>query len=140
MQITADGLLVDNRGNAVLGSGGQPINIDPLGPKVVIGANGSITQGTDVIGELGIVDVADKATLTKQGGNYFSGQDGQSPVTRPVTDSTLAQGYVEEANTNVVEEMVNMIDTYRAYESYQKVMHAVQDIDNKCISQVGRSS
>jgi flagellar basal-body rod protein FlgF len=140
LHINQQGALVDSRGNAVLGAGGQPVNVDPLGPPVSIGAGGAISQGSDVVGELGMVEVTDKATLVKTGDNYFSGPEGAAPVTRPAAGSTLSQGYLESANTSVVEEMVNMIATFRAYESYQKIMHTLQDIDSKCINQVGRSA
>lgn len=140
LRINAQGALVDSRGNAVLGAGGQPVNVDPLGPPVTISAGGSIMQGGDTVGELAIVDVADPAVLTKAGANYFTGREGQTPPTRPATGSTVSQGYLESANTSVVEEMVNMIATFRAYESYQKIMHTLQEVDNKCINQVGRSA
>ena len=35
---------------------------------------------------------------------------------------TLAQGYVESSNVNVVEELVNMIETQRAYEMNSKAI------------------
>jgi flagellar basal-body rod protein FlgG len=38
---------------------------------------------------------------------------------------TLAQGAVEASNVNVVEEMVNMIETQRAYEINSKAISAV---------------
>ena len=34
----------------------------------------------------------------------------------------LAQGYVESSNVNVVEELVNMIETQRAYEMNSKAI------------------
>ena len=35
---------------------------------------------------------------------------------------TVAQGYVESSNVNVVEELVNMIETQRAYEMNSKAI------------------
>jgi flagellar basal-body rod protein FlgG len=47
---------------------------------------------------------------------------GTPNVTNPGTDGAglLNQGYVETSNVNVVEELVNMIQTQRAYEINSK--------------------
>ena len=41
---------------------------------------------------------------------------------------TLQQGYVEGSNVNVVEEMVNMIETQRAYEMNSKAISTVDQM------------
>ena len=47
---------------------------------------------------------------------------GTASVNQPGTNGTglLSQGYVETSNVNVVEELVNMIQTQRAYEINSK--------------------
>ena len=50
--------------------------------------------------------------------------DGQAPGTNGV--GTIAQGYIETSNVQVVEEMVNMIQAQRAYEINSK---AIQTAD-----------
>ena len=48
----------------------------------------------------------------------------------PGTDSrgTIAQGFVEDSNVSVVEEMVNMILGQRAYEANSKVVQAADEM------------
>ena len=49
----------------------------------------------------------------------------------------MNQGYLEAANVNVVEEMVNMIETQRSFEAYQKTIQTTQQADKQAISKVG---
>ena len=137
-KMASDGSLVNSEGAKVLGKGGGPIIINPEGGQVTIDDKGNITQGTEQIGALDVVDVKDKTSLTKQGGNLFGGQDGKAPATTPATNYSLQQGAIEQSNVEVVSEMVNMINSFRSFESYQKIMQAVQDMDSKTVNQVGR--
>ena len=55
---------------------------------------------------------------------------GQALVVNPTEDGAgaLAQGALEAANVNVVEEMVNMIETQRAYEINSKAISSVDSM------------
>jgi len=44
---------------------------------------------------------------------------------------------VELSNVNVAEEMVNMIHSMRAFESYQKAIKAIDELNSKAINEVG---
>lgn len=140
LHLSAEGVLVDASGNPVLGEGGQGITLNPNGPPASIGADGTITQGTETVGKLSVVDVTDRGLLLKEGANLFTGRDGQLPPVTPVEGSGVEQGYLETTNIEVAREMVNMIQTYRAFESYQKIIHSLQAIDTSCINRVGRTS
>jgi flagellar basal-body rod protein FlgF len=137
-KMLSDGTLVNSQGMKVLGKGGSTITLNHEGGHVFIDGQGSITQGTEQVGALEVVDVKDKKPLIKDGGNLFGGENGQLPPTSAATDYSLTQGAVEMSNVEVVGEMVHMINTFRSYESYQKVIQAVQDMDSKTTSQVGR--
>ena len=50
----------------------------------------------------------------------------------------IAQGYLENANVNSVEEMVDLIVNMRTYEAGQKVIRAIDDTLDKAVNQVGR--
>ena len=45
----------------------------------------------------------------------------------------MAQGFLEKPNVEVVEEMVNMIETQRTFEAYQKVISGSNELDTKAI-------
>ncbi|MBI5521255.1 MAG: flagellar hook-basal body protein [Desulfarculus sp.] len=137
-KMLANGTLVNSQGLKVLGAGGSPITLNPLGGQVSIDPKGNITQGTEQVGTLEVVDAADKKALLKEGANLFGTEDGKTPATTTAKDYTLTQGAVETSNVDVVAEMVQMIASFRSFESFQKVMQTVQDIDSKAINQVGR--
>jgi flagellar basal-body rod protein FlgG len=65
-------------------------------------------------------DFINPAGLQARGENLFleSGASGAPQPGNPGLNGlgTLNQGYVESSNVNVVEELVNMIETQRAYE------------------------
>jgi flagellar basal-body rod protein FlgG len=66
------------------------------------------------------------AGLESLGENLYAetGSSGTAQTSTPGTNGVgvLMQGYVETSNVNVVEEMVNMIQTQRAYEINSKAI------------------
>lgn len=137
-QVDAQGNLITVNGYQVMSADGGPITLDPDGGALVIDEKGRVTQGTDQIGAIAVVDVADRSQVVKEGANMFGGVNGQLPPTTPATAFTVAQGSLEGSNVEAVEMMVDMITAHRAFESYQKCMQAMQEVDLKAINQVGR--
>ncbi len=133
-----DGRLVTMQGYPVLSAGGSPITLNPSGPRVHIDEKGGIYQGDNKLAVLGIVDVDDKTTLEKVGNNLFAGTGGKNPKVRPARDYSVSQGTLEMSNVEVVRQMVGMISAHRSFESYMKAIHAMEEIDTKAATQVGR--
>jgi flagellar basal-body rod protein FlgG len=130
-------------------STGQIVTADgyPLVPAITLPANvGSITIGTDgtvtatsngsttptQIGVMQLANFINPAGLEPMGQNLYletessgTAQTGQAGVNGM---GTLAQGSLESSNTNVVEEMVNMIQAQRTYEMNSKSISAVDDM------------
>jgi len=127
---TRDGSFqVDNQGQMVTANGYlvQPsITIPENALSVNIGEDGTVSvrlPGSAAISQVGTVQLADfvnPAGLQAIGGNlYFESSASGSPQTgTPGLNGlgSVVQGYVEASNVNVVEELVNMIETQRAYE------------------------
>ncbi len=137
-KMLANGTLVTSDGNQVLDSSGQGITLNPNGDRPHVDDQGGVYQGVEQVGIVGVVQVADKKQLRKEGMNLFSGEDGNLPATSPAQDFSLTQGSLEMSNVDVVTEMVGMINAHRNFESYQKALQAMQDMDNKTVNQVGR--
>lgn len=121
-QVNSDGQLVTSGGYAV-----QPGLTIPAGAQsVTIGNDGIVsvatsdTTGTTQIGNLQIADFINPAGLQSVGENLYreSSASGTAQLGTPGFSGlgTLRQGFVESSNVNVVEELVNMIETQRAYE------------------------
>jgi flagellar basal-body rod protein FlgG len=49
----------------------------------------------------------------------------------------VMQGYLELSNVRVIKEMVSMIETTRAYESYLKALKAYDDMEQQSNQDVG---
>ena len=84
------------------------------------------TAAATQVGSLQLVDFINPAGLQARGQNLFveSGASGAPQPGNPGINGlgTVVQGYVESSNVNVVEELVNMIETQRAYEMNSKAI------------------
>ncbi len=127
-------VLVDQNGDAVLGQNG-PITIDAA--VVDINAAGEIRGDGAIIDNLDIVTFGDLEKLQKEGMNNFvytgSGEDEAAPV-----NMAVAQGSLELSSVKAVDEMVNMIDHHRMYETFQKMMMTFDEVDDKAINSLGK--
>jgi flagellar basal-body rod protein FlgG len=129
-RIDEEGYLVTQDGIKVLGDGG-PVSIQ--GSKVDIDSSGEIFVDDVSVGRLKIVDFSDRGVLRKAGGGaFFTESAGQE------TDATVSQGYLEASNVEVIKELVQMIETQREFESYQKIIQSFDDAASKTINEMGR--
>jgi flagellar basal-body rod protein FlgG len=55
-------------------------------------------------------------------------------------DLKVSQGFLELSNVDTISMMTEMIEVLRGYESYQKMMRSVDDMNAKLINDVGRSA
>jgi len=133
---TRDGSFrVDGQGQ-VVNANGYPISPPVVVPtdteKVTVGKDGTISAiviGNPVAVQLGQVQLAvfaNPAGLDPKGQNMYTetAASGNAVIATPglVGAGTIAQGYVETSNVNVVEELVAMIQTQRAYEINSKAI------------------
>lgn len=139
---TRDGSLhQDSTGQIVTGDG------YPLVPSITLPANvNSITIGTDgtvsvtsngstaptQVGVVQLANFVNPAGLQPMGQNLYleTQSSGTAQTGQPGINGmgTLQQGSLESSNTNVVEEMVNMIQAQRTYEMNSKSVSAVDDM------------
>jgi len=84
------------------------------------------------VGTIQLASFQNPAGLRATGGNMFlsTTASGEPQVGAPGEDSrgNLAQGFVEDSNVSVVEEMVNMILGQRAYEANSKIIKAADEM------------
>ena len=127
-QVDAQGQLVTNNGFTV-----QPgITIPANAQSVTIAADGTVgallpgQSAPTTVGQLQLASFANPAGLEPRGQNLFTetAASGTPNAAAPGSNGlgTLAQGYVETSNVNVVEELVAMIQTQRAYEINSKAI------------------
>ena len=125
----------DSQGQLVTSSGYQVqpnITIPVNALSITVGRDGtvSITQpGSTASVEVGTLQLAtfiNPVGLQSVGENFYveTFSSGPPNINSPGIDGAgvLNQGYVETSNVNVVEELVNMIQTQRAYEINSKAI------------------
>ncbi len=132
--MTAQGYLVTQDGDFVLGERGRRIRLDPLQP-VSVDRAGNIYQDGASVATLQLTDFEDYNYLERYGENYFVPVEG---ATTMEADTEVHSGYLELANMSVVTEMVNMIAIQRHYDANQKVITTYDDTLDKAVNQTGR--
>jgi flagellar basal-body rod protein FlgG len=148
--MTPDGTIAYTRAGAFkLDSEGRIVNSDgyPLEPNITIptdtlsitaGSDGKITvlqAGSTTPSEIGQIELArfiNPGGLKADGRNLFTptAASGDPLLGTPGTEGfgTINQGFVELSNVNIVEEMVNMIISQRAYEVNSKAIQTSDEM------------
>ena len=133
---TRDGSLqINDQGIVVTSAGYQlqpPITIPQNATSISIGGDGTVSvtvpgsAAVSQVGNIQLTDFINPAGLQARGENLLveSGASGAPQPGNPGINGlgTVVQGYVESSNVNVVEELVNMIETQRAYEMNSKAI------------------
>jgi flagellar basal-body rod protein FlgG len=130
LQVDSAGQLVTNNGYVVqpgitIPSAAQSVTIAPDG-IVSVALSGQAAPQT--VGTLTLANFVNPAGLEPKGQNLWgeTAASGAPLAGAPGANGlgTLQQGYVETSNVNVVEELVAMIQTQRAYELNSKAIQA----------------
>lgn len=133
-QVDAQGQLVTSSGYVI-----QPaISIPQAAQSVSIGADGTVSvtlagqSAPTQVGAIQLSDFINPAGLQAVGENLSkeSAASGSPQTGAPGLNGlgSLIQGSVESSNVNVVEELVNMIETQRAYEMNSKAIATVDQM------------
>jgi flagellar basal-body rod protein FlgG len=125
--VTGDGYLLEPQISIPANATSISISRDGVVSVSVPGQTGSQQVGT-----IELASFQNPAGLRAAGGNIFltTTASGEPQVGAAGEDSrgTIAQGFVEDSNVSVVEEMVNMILGQRAYEANSKVIKAADEM------------
>ncbi len=131
--LDSEGFLITQAGNKVLGKGG-PIQID--GDEIRVDEEGAISVDGSEVGRFDIVDLSDYGKVGKTGTVRF--EKGYGNQETPASEAEVKQGYVELSNVSVTQEMVQMIDCLRAFETYQKSIQVLDGVNKKIVNEVSR--
>lgn len=129
--------LVTKQGDPVLSSGGQPITFNPALPAPSIAKDGTISQGAQSLGRVGVVRFASLAVLGKDDNNLYTAPEGAAVT---ANDAVIRQGMVERSNVQPVLEITHLIEITRAYERVAKMMEANQNMASTAIQRLGQVS
>ncbi len=132
---------VDSQGTLVTSSGYrvQPeITIPPNAMNVTIARDGVVsvrlpgTPTPSIVGSIQLADFINPTGLQAVGENLFleTASSGAAQISNPDQQNvgSLLQNALETSNVNVVEELVNMIETQRAYEMNSKAISTADEM------------
>ncbi|MEO7151915.1 MAG: flagellar basal-body rod protein FlgG [Burkholderiaceae bacterium] len=136
-QVSAQGQLVTNNGYPV-----QPgITIPAAAQSVTIGSDGTVSVTLpgqalpQAVGQLQLAGFVNPAGLEPKGQNLYAetAASGTPNTGAPGANGLgqVQQGFVETSNVNVVEELVAMIQTQRAYELNSKAIQTADQMLQK---------
>jgi flagellar basal-body rod protein FlgG len=130
LKLSSDGALVTASGEAII----PAITIPADAASITIGRDGIVSAelanggGSVQVGQLQLSRFVNNAGLQPIGRNLYqeTSASGAAIVGIPGAQGggMLMQGSLEASNVNIVEEMVNMIETQRAYEINSKAISA----------------
>lgn len=133
-RLAADRTLVNKNGHPVLGESG-PIVIP--GDDISIAIDGMISSDGAQIGKLKLIDFPKPYGLKKAEYGYFiPGDETIQPIN--AEGYSVRQGFLEDSNVNIIEQMVDMLVSFRAYEAGQKAIHSQDETLDKAVNQLGR--
>ncbi len=132
--LTAEGNLVTSDGLPLT----PAIQVPQGATSLTIGNNGTVTANlagqTDVseLGQIELANFTNPAGLLSAGNNILTETPASGPpqVGEAGTEGigSIRQGALEQSNVNIVEELVNMIETQRAYEVNSKMISATDEM------------
>ena len=134
-QLNQNGNVVDANGNAL----DPQITLPVTAQNITIAQDGTVSytlpgQTTaQKAGQIQLANFQNPGGLNSSGNNLFLSTDasGDPQIGVPGGSEglgTLAQGYIEQSNVDVVAEFVNLIQSQRAYEANSRVVKAADEM------------
>ncbi|WP_293676302.1 flagellar basal-body rod protein FlgF [uncultured Phenylobacterium sp.] len=130
------GKLVTQGGLAVLDEGGGEIIIDAEKGQVAIGPDGSMSQGNERVGKIGMFVFANAGALEKSGDNLY--RNTSNLAAEKAEKANLRQGFLESSNVKPVLEITRMVEVSRAYEKTAKMIDSQADLSRRAVERLGR--
>ena len=141
-KLSATGELVTNAGLRLA----QPITIPDGAERITIAPDGTVTaaiagQAAPVeVGQIPLTRFLNAAGLLPIGDNLYRETAGSGPPQQGVAGQaglgSLRQGALEGSNVSTVQELVDMIETQRAYEINAKVINAADEMSRYVVQNV----
>lgn len=130
------GMLLHGASNSpVVDQRGQPIFLDQADlDKVKIEPGGRVFQGSELVGQLSLVDFADLQSLSKTGDNLFDAGT-QKPV---AAQGALKQYAYESSGVDPVASLVEMIESTRVYQLNANLLTMQDESLGRAVNEVGR--
>lgn len=143
LRVDSTGKIVTDRGLAL----DPGVTIPADATSLSIGKDGTITAvvpGSSTPSDLGKIDLvmfANESGLQSMGQNLYKETSASGTPTSVTAgelgSGTIAQGYLENSNVNVAEELINMIIAQRSYEANSKVLSTTNEMMRSTSNAIG---
>ncbi len=126
-----DGRVVNAQGAVLQLSGGDLI----VGStNITVTADGTVIDEQRPLGRLALVEVDPGALAQRANGSTFTAA---AKAALSADSTVVKQGFLEMANVDLGQEMVQMMETMRRFELGQKLVHAHEDMMERAIRRLG---
>ena len=133
LRIGEGGQLQSLDGFPVLGKNGQTLSVTPNGDPLSFSPDGTLQQGTNIVGQLDLKAYETPYALKRVGSNRYD----TAGLAEAEPSATVAQGYLEQSTVDVSTSMIDMIKLNRLYEMSMKVASALSnDLDANSLNYI----
>lgn len=127
--VDSNGYLSTQEGYRVIGMNGQ-VDVGTKGFSV--DEMGNVRVGGAITNKLRIVNFTDPQSMNKDGGNIYDGQ------VIDLANPKVKQGFLENSNVDIGQELVDMIEIQRSYDANQRVLKIIDESLGKAVNDIGR--
>ncbi|WP_158736964.1 flagellar hook-basal body protein [Alteribacillus sp. YIM 98480] len=142
--VDGEGFLITSQGYYVLDEDGEPLEVD--NENFMIDENGLVTnEEGEEAGQIDIAYAENANNLVKEG-NGLLRLDGEADEEEELPSAIgndeiafqLNQGFLERSNVDPGETMTEMMNTYRMFESNQRILQAYDQSMERAVNDIGR--
>jgi flagellar basal-body rod protein FlgF len=141
LSLTREGILVTDAGHPVLSKGDfkgnlkeRIIQFPRLDGEIKFNHQGEVFIKENKIADLNIAEFSDTKTLLKEGSSYFINR--QPENLKEQSNTIVLQGFQEESNVNVINEMSKLIRANRNFESIQRAIKTYDNMAGKANNEI----
>jgi len=144
-QVDARGRMVNAQGHPVMGEGGEivlssgRVTIDTRG-QVFDSGDGLERSTAAPVAQIKVVRFEQGAAMQRMGNGLVRPEAGAAIAATPTSSTLVRQGYLEESNVSSMQEMVQLMQTMRHFETMQKVAVGYDDMVGVAIRKLGDMS
>lgn len=123
--------IVNSDGYALQGDNGD---ITLTSDDFVVDSMGNVINEGNIISTIRVVNFENLDAIRKTGNNLYDSM-GEAAID---SNATIRQGFREASNVDLIEQIVDMIEVSKTFESNQKVIQTLDDTLGKAVNDIGR--
>lgn len=133
--VTGEGILVNADGHEVLDVNDQPIYVGS--GTFAVDAKGEITADGAPSTKIRVVQMQNPDALRKEGSGLYTAF-GDAGIADATEGYALRQGEIELSNVDIARQTVDMLITYRAYETNQRMVTMIDESLGLAVNQIAK--